>query len=612
MKDELADALISSIKAQATKAVTKQESGQSPPLPTGEKREEPAIEFLRALEERTKEKPKDSMTGKVEMAKKLVFEDTSETGFDQFPPTFALQGEAQSVDEDLPTQAIRQLMRTYPEVVIRLSRRGERGQGAVIYNGVKIKTDKLLLIDELAKEAAGGGRYRVEVKDPEDLTKHLMPPITFNVEGPPKPPRPINDVLPEFEQEQKMQNKGDQSQSNGPMWGRSFPGWYSVGPQPPTPPWWWSSGYWSRFSPASSDENSDQKSHVERLINENRELREMLLRREAENERRMLEVQLKALEAKIDRLAEERSRAGDLSAMVAAIAPVLSSVVTARSGEAQKGIEAQMQMLGQVVSLIQMQNEKKQPSLSEELARIIPTVMPILNDILKARSPEAQVNVIKALADTNLTSISLMTQMIENIAQSVSEGKEQPWWVPMLKQALDGATKVAAEYAKSVSRVASTGADEPPPVLAQSIAIPATPNVTPHAIDVIPSDAASDSLAKVLPPGFRTPEWIQIFQAIISGTDTPKRLAKVIALHIEHCIFFGKLPHELRNIFAEPEKVVEVMLADLKPISSRDSSFFDELRDCLLHEIAELKARVEVALSELSSNVQHERASGAE
>ena len=97
--------------------------------------------------------------------------------------------------EEMPIAELRDQMANYERASLKITRRNEKGQIATVYSDVVKTLDEILVLDGWLKANAGGGRFRIEVRDPQDKSKYLVQPFHLGVEGPPRPPRFLGNLV---------------------------------------------------------------------------------------------------------------------------------------------------------------------------------------------------------------------------------------------------------------------------------------------------------------------------------------------------------------------------------------------------------------------------------
>ena len=558
---------------------------------------------------------------------------------------------APSIVEDIPLDQINDLAKSVEEVSIRLCRRNERGQVATVYNGIRVRTLDLAKIDDWAREMSGGGRYRCEVKDTLDTNRYVMSPFWFNVEGPPRPPRFLGspaDFTPG--QTSHAQNGASMPQPYYPP----AQGYGAPAPQPQPapsaayapPPSPWAQGlapeqrggyepqpyYAARpiAPPAhltahlgpgastSSDEvalrqvadlkgelgalRAESKAMLAKLGDENARLREQLAERERAVEAERHRAELSALTARIEAMQQIQSRpqpeakssVTDWAPLAAAVAPVFGAWISAQSQASAKSLEVQQQGLQSL-----MQATLGQASKTSDVEKLIttlgPLVMPLISENMKSRGPEAQAGLFQAMAENNLNSVAMMAQLIEAFASA--GGKEEPWYLPMIKEALGGVVQVAQAYTQQ------------PGGLPGQQPIPPRPSGTLAAYSTLESEpvepAQSTAIAKrpapqqpkvpqnlemlfsLLPGDFQTNEWRAILRGLhAEPAPAADKLAAMLTSHLEHLVTFDMVPALLSQVREHPRPTLEALLEKL-PVARSNPAYAKQVLDLTLAYLAE-------------------------
>ena len=551
--------------------------------------------------------------------------------------------------EDIPLDQINDLAKNLEEVSIRLCRRNERGQVATVYNGIKVRTLDLAKIDDWSREMAGGGRYRCEVKDPTDTGRYVMSPFWFSVEGPPRPPRflgsPVDFTPGQAQGAAAMQQHYYPPPSPPPGYGAPAPQPQPSGsPAYAPPPSPWSQGldpsqrggyqpqpYYAarplidrpQVAPGattSSDEvalrqvadlkgelatmRAESKAMLEKLNTENTRLREQVAERERAVEAERHRAELSALTARIEAMQQAQSRPApeatskvtDWAPLAAAVAPVLSAWISSQSSAAAKSLEVQQAGLQSL-----MQATLGQASKTSDVEKLIttlgPLVMPLISESMKSRGPEAQAGLFQAMAENNLNSVAMMAQLIEAFASA--GGKEEPWYLPMIKEALGGVVQVAQAYTQqpgglpgqqpmapkpSGALAAYSTLDEAEAHRAQPTQQPAK-RPTPQAQPKVPQNL--EMLFALLPGDFQTPEWRAILRALHSEpAPQADRVAVMLTSHLEHLVTFDLVPALLSQVNEHPRATLEALLEKL-PVARTNPAYAKQVLDLTLAYLAE-------------------------
>lgn len=554
--------------------------------------------------------------------------------------------------EDIPLDQISDLSKNHEEVQIRLCRRNERGHVATVYSGLRMRVQDLPKIDDWVREMAGGGRYRCEVKDPQDITKYLMQPFWFSVEGPSRPPKflgapePSNPVglqpgqyamppqpQPVGQPPQPQQQGGQYAPPPSPWSNGTHPSqngyappgqqYYAAAPRPlvsPLPPGATmasdeiASQRAAELKAELAAERAERKALMDKFTTENARLQSELqaAARRADEERH--NAQLKALEAKLEALSqrpaerETKSTIAEYVPMLTALAPVLTAMVNSSKESASKGLELQAQGLNSLMQATLAQSNKTSDT-ERMLTTLGPLLMPLLGDVMKARSPESQASLFQAMAENNLNSVAMMAQLIEAFANANGKEGEPPWWLPMVREALGGVVNIAQAYTQS-----NGGLPGQQPLLPQpsgALAGYATieqqqaqqqqaqqPTQQPEVVAASEAREATghgngnvapglEVMFSLLPSEYQTPEWRVILRGLHATPPMEvEKAAAMLASHIEHLSAFEMLPQSLISVRNAPRPTLEALLEKL-PVARTNARYAVQVLDKTLAFLAE-------------------------
>jgi len=391
--------------------------------------------------------------------------------------------------EEIPLDSIRDAMANYEQVNIRVTRRNDRGQIATVYGDVIRETAELADIDEWLRSNAGGGRFRIEARDPNDKTRYVLPPFHVTVEGPPRPPRflghpseaaagpgaygPSGAYPPVGMESQHMSYQGPKPPAS---YQQPQPFYGHPDPHDAPPPAWLSGVHPSLRSgyvfPRSNPMGEAPRAPSATIASDALALRQLEQQRgEAQAQIAKLEAQNHALQEKLDRMLDElkaeRERAREerhrleldalkkemlstrkpddagadwtkIAAAMAPFAPVLAAMVQSREQSSSKALELQQAGLQSL-----MQATLTQANKPNGLTELMPVVLPMLKELMEAKSPKAQAELYNSMVENNLNSVAMMAQLVEAFASS---GKEEPWYLPMIRETLNGVVGMTEAY----------------------------------------------------------------------------------------------------------------------------------------------------------------------
>jgi len=135
--------------------------------------------------------------------------------------------------------------------------------------------------------------------------------------------------------------------------------------------------------------------------------------------------------------------------MITAVGGIVTAFVSSNQERSQQMM--QMQAQGQQELLRATMQKADNKPLMDVLKLAMPGLIPLFTSMWEAKSPQAQSNLVATMAENQLTSISMMAELIN----SFGAGQENPpYWLPMAQQALAGVVQAAEAVANKNKEVA--------------------------------------------------------------------------------------------------------------------------------------------------------------
>jgi len=547
---------------------------------------------------------------------------------------------------ELPIDAIREAAGRFTSVVVKVGRQNAKGQWATITTNVVMQTSELLHIEQWIMDVCGGGRFRVEIRDPQNpLGDFPVPPFFVEIDAPPKPPQMVQEALHGSEGYMPpgmapMHHASSYAYDGrggvkGPNGGHNAPGSFVAGLTPNQ------RAHWERMqaeqraegapplpqAPAarhSSDEiaytllqKMEQRLDVmqrerdkERVANERarEEDRRRLEQERIQSQQEFFKAQIEMIKLQ-SRPVEPPKPAFDvttIAALVGAAAPIITAIITSsRDREARiletqtKSQDAQREQMNALMSA--MMTRPKDDGVEKILAIALPALMPLVMEFTKQKSPEAQAALLSTMAENQLAMISMFAQFIQE--QTKQDG-EQPWWFPMIQEGLNGVVQMAGAIVDARKKVspAITVPALPQPAVPQQMAAQPSANVPPNGMPQTgasraewnawmaqqPPEQLADSVIAQLPGVPKTPEWRQ-FLIDIHSRKPVEELAAAIVDHLVDLDDSNKLDRLFLGVFEHPDSVFAGLLSHL-PIAAYDIAYAESLHRALCAEIASREA----------------------
>lgn len=362
----------------------------------------------------------------------------------------------------LPVEAIAKLADNGVEqVALRIQRRNQRGMIATI-PGTWLRTpSELMEVETWLGANWGGGLYRIEVRDATDTG--AVPFFVFNslIEGAPKVGPVVSHSAPAGMGAQQigttLGNGGAVQHPNMPAAG------FLAGMSPQDRAMFLASAGGATHA---SDEIALQQLRKTELENDRfkRQLEEQARKQAEEN--RLLREQI----AKAEEAAREARHAGELAALraeirasaaanakpaqtgletlvqmapvITAMAPIVTAFVASGKDSTQQALASQQQLMTSVVAMA----TKPQPK-DETLDKIIalaPLFIPVFKQMIEARGPEAQAKLFEALVDSQMNTVGMATNLLEQMAGPPESPTGQ-----IIGQVIEGMKNIAQGYLAS-------------------------------------------------------------------------------------------------------------------------------------------------------------------
>ncbi len=518
------------------------------------------------------------------------------------------------VREGIPIDALTEAKKSYENAKCKISRRNDKGQIAMVYGSMLRTIDELFDIDSWLGTMAGGGEYRIEARDPNNPATYIVPPFKVKVEGAPHKPKFLGNPVHNAPYGTPDPNNYPQPPGGHGMFDPN---------QPPPPPWLQGvhpavQGYYggdSRYYPPSRGRGG-QPAPGATVASDQLALKELGETKAAMAEMR---AELKALNDKHDtettrlrdQLAEEREKArevrhkADMEMMqqrielaqqqqqrqpqpepssmekFAWLAPVLVAWLESNGAKSTKAIEMQQSGMKTLLEAGLQQNSKGDPGI--EMMKTI--VMPMMLKQMDAKSPKALAELYNATTENNLNSVAMMAQLIEAFA---SNQENEPWWLPMVKETMNGAMGITEHIMQSQQPQPQQPIQMQPGVPApQQVAPEAQPAaqsavytteepaqqpegavVTPPPEPDRPQTVQQAVMLGMLPKDFQTPEWKTIVLKLHNERDLEK-VVNLVTAHLQHLIDFEMLPEMLADIVDNPEEALTRVLHPLPAYTQR-------------------------------------------
>jgi len=527
----------------------------------------------------------------------------------------ARSGPKKATYQGVPSDKIAEAQTRWENIYVKLFRRVAGGKLSAL--GPKHMTpQELAKIEEYLQQLAGGGKFRVEPRNPDNLLEYAepIPPFEVEIEGHPKPATPaehgvkgISGGISAMEGPQQMNwNPGQPPQAPNPPY-EHMPGWMRS--MPPSYGHAWASQMNPSYAlnalgeqprsngqPAPAAMYASDQIGVQQLNYTREQLTKE--RTEREQERKEWEKRFELLQSQINdskeqareaKLQAERDRLeAKLEAMqsqksnidpqvwiglATAMAPVLSAMVSSgqakaatQQEQATKAIELQMQGMNTLMSA----SAKKGSDLDgivKSVAALAPVLGPVMAKWIENKSPGVQADLYSTLQEGNLTTLTTMAQFLQMMMEA---NGNDPWWRPMVESAIESVQQVGAQMAVQ--------AGSKNPAVQQQAEQTKKPAMTQgQTVATMVFNNAQ------FPRDMKTGQWFEIIAAMHDRIDADQ-VSHALAQHIVNLANNNSLPELIENIFDKPEEVLNMLVGPL-PIKTQAPPYVEQVINLTAHKL---------------------------
>jgi hypothetical protein len=449
---------------------------------------------------------------------------------------------------DIPLDQIKAVMEIHPEVKLIIKRSNTAKGTWASLPSFTMATAEVGMIEDWFRENHGGGRYRVSCRNPQNELEEVITPFYVEIAGAPKPLESTRTRAP-----------------FGPP--QMHPSQYM--PRPGMP--------WGAV-PYVRDQGKDDKDgldpsmfmsqtpdaiameQVRELRQELREMRTVREREQREHEQRLEQERVERakiekeqqkvqhqhekemMELRMQLIGEKSAPKGsqiDWVPLVVGLVPVFKALVD--SGKERQALtlnaqqeSAKLQTQGLQTMIATLDKGKNK---DDGLKDLLTLGMPLILKMMDEKSPGAVTKLISAMADNQLQTISMVSQLM----QQMSPDNENPW-MDVARKAIEGVQSVAEQMVE-VQQVKQTngngggrGRGRPAITPGRSAEAPLSEHSPPKAF--------ADALfaAPNLPKELRTSEWYDLFAMLHDVSADPKETALAVSAHLEALADANQLP----------------------------------------------------------------------
>lgn len=401
-------------------------------------------------------------------------------------------GSGHSAMKEIPFDKIQDVAKTYEHCVLRVTRRNQKGQMQTVIPNWERPVLDMLDIEQHLINMAGGGHFRVEMKNPKVGVEpvFLVPPFMVNIEAPPKPVALSSDAPAGFVPGMPGMPAGfgPPAVGGGMAWGNGLSpaqqqsyfgampngGANMWGPYGPPPPWARpNNGNGTtrhmpdeialrqvadlkeelgklreeakaeraareadqrRWEERQSQAQRDHERELAKMREEREREREAARERERDEDRRRSEERYRELQLQM--MAPKKSVAEEL-------APLLERLTDSRGSRADHELQLQLKMM-------EMQQQGAMSQMQMMQAMFLKAgngdkeTYALLKEVMNQKSPEMQAALINQMLEMQITSVGAMANLVKETMPD-----QPPVWLQAILGGLDKVGSMAEEYIQS-------------------------------------------------------------------------------------------------------------------------------------------------------------------
>jgi len=473
---------------------------------------------------------------------------------------------------------IREAAALYPEVRLTIRRRDRINGKIASLPNMMARTADLAdgTLEENLRARYGGGSYLIYAVNPANTMEQVIPTYNTEIEGPPLTQQQAAANVPAM--------LGGRPAAAAPQMyypGVQFASFVPADDRPPStidpslfmsmPPDQMAREMGARMEAMLAERLKESAAATARLEKELKETQAETVRerekREEERRQHEKEIHRQEMDALRQQIAGGNGHKptfdfGEIAKLVAAGVPVLTALITSRSGREEAVLKLQQDnsraQLDGIKELVRAQFDRTGgvDKTIESLVKVVPLFVPVLKIWLEERSPTKTAELVSALAENNLTTLNMVGQFMNNFA----EEQPQSMWAQLAKQAIQGVQEIASQMTVDARKRPALQQPQQRPVVTQ---IPQTPQEWADAIVGSPNT----------PQEFKTPKWHELWRMIHDPNVPAQQVTDELGTHLDELQGTPAMPEVFRTLHSDEETLPSVFLGQLLsqlPLSQND------------------------------------------
>lgn len=253
--------------------------------------------------------------------------------------------------------------------------------------------------------------------------------------------------------------------------------------------------------------------------------------------------------------------------LLATLGTLVTTLLSNSSERQFRSLEMQQKQQQQLMATMAASRDQK--PMMDTIKAVAPLMVPLLSAIWESKSPKAQSDLVATMAENQLTSISMMAELINSFGAGQ---QEPPFWLPMAQETLKGVVQ-AAEAMANKNKPAQP-AQLPQPVAQVPVQNAPNPQQVQQAQQMA-NQLAPEQIAQLIfsdpryPEWGRTEEWKQAL--ILLHSESPDA-APYIATLLRTLDDKGTTPPEIEGVWENATEVLQQIIMPM-PIWQMNNTY---------------------------------------
>lgn len=251
--------------------------------------------------------------------------------------------------------------------------------------------------------------------------------------------------------------------------------------------------------------------------------------------------------------------------VLATLGTMITTFVSSNSERQFRSLEMQQKQQQQLMATMAASRDQK--PLMDTIKAVAPVLVPLLSAMWESKSPKAQADLVATMAENQLTSISMMAELINAFGAGQ---QEPPFWLPMAQETLKGVVQAAEAMANKNKPAQLPPQQQAPQQVQQAPQAPQAQQVQQAANQFTPEQITDLIMQDPRYPAWgRSDEWRQ---ALILLHGKSPDAAPYIANLLRTLDSEERTPPEIEPVWENATQVLQQIIAPM-PIWQMDNAY---------------------------------------